>query len=106
MPAARREARVPNKQFASRTLLESGHFCSAGSQGGRGQGPRAGAPDPLEVPPDPLQDPKKHDEWFGVPNERQGWVTLASFTVLTGGLGPQAPMQMVSGALGSLGFRV
>ena len=43
MPAARREARVPNKQFASRTLLESGPLFAFSwhAEGTAGQG-RAG----------------------------------------------------------------
>ena len=116
VPAARREARVPNKQFAPRTLtglLES-PLDSA----------RLGPQTRLGVPPTPPTDPKKaRPPQSLLPNGKRSMAGLGHFRpCIPGGftlphcsdgtLGqgprsePRAPMQMVSAALGSLGSRV
>ena len=136
VPAARRKAWVSIKHPAplqparvARRGPEAGQDAGQGKAGqgraGQGGGPgRPGAGGRAKFPfrvPQTRPDPKHaNGEGFGVYLYclTRGGVTtvlvyreaLPSLTVLSrrsaGGLGPRAPMQMVSGALGSLGIRV
>ena len=104
VPAARRKARVPNKQPGPRALSGLLEVLTPTRRGRAGQG-RAG---PWNSPPwYPPRPPKKAQTTLQV---NSGAFTLPHRSDGTLGRGPRsqprAPMQMVSGALGSLGLRV